>query len=303
MNIDICSEILKLKKEKNAYIVAHYYQPLEIQILADDVGDSFELAKKCVTSSAERIIFCGVHFMGESAKILSPQKRVFVPAKDAGCLMADTITKEKLSALKGKYPNAAVVCYINSSAEVKALSTICCTSSNAEKVIASLPHKQIIFAPDRNLGSHIAKLFPEKEFILYEGCCPIHERVTKEEVEQMKNLYPDAKVLAHPECNGDVTKLADVVGSTSKILSVCEASLEKDFIIVTEQAIEERLAHFYPQKSFYTASPKLLCKDMKKITLEKIYDSLKNESGEIILKENIAAGAEKALRRMIEINA
>ncbi len=296
-------EILKLKKEKNAYIVAHYYQPLEIQLLADAVGDSFELAKKCVKADSNRIIFCGVHFMGESAKILSPQKRVFVPADDAGCLMADTITAEKLEMLKKEFPHAAVVCYINSSAEVKALSTICCTSSNAEKVVASLPHKQIIFAPDKNLGGHIAKLFPDKEFILYDGCCPIHANVTASEVFEMKRVYPDSCVLAHPECSSEVTSLSNVVGSTSKILSYCESSEENKFIIITEKAIEERLSYFLPDKKFVTASPKLVCEDMKKITFEKIYNSLANDFGEIILDEEVSAKASIALKRMMEINA
>lgn len=301
--MDIRSEILKLKKEKNAYIVAHYYQPLEIQLLADDVGDSFELAKKCTKSDSDFIIFCGVHFMGESAKILSPQKRVFVPAPDAGCLMANTITPSKLEALKKLHPDAAVVCYINSSAEVKALSTVCCTSSNAQKVVESLPHKKIIFAPDKNLGAYISKLFPEKEFILYDGCCPIHEMVTRDEMIKAKELYPDACVLAHPECTNDVTLMADVVGSTSKILSYCENSDNNSYIIATEKAIEDRLSHFFPHKKFYTASPKLLCEDMKKITFEKIYNTLLNEHGEIILEHEVAEKASVALKRMMEVNA
>lgn len=303
MDKNISSEILRLKREKNAYIVAHYYQPLEIQLIADDVGDSFELAKKCVNVSAERIIFCGVNFMGESAKILSPQKRVFVPAEDAGCLMADMINEEKLLALKEQYPEAAVVCYINSSARVKALSTICCTSSNAEKVVASLPNKQIIFAPDKNLGSYISKLFPEKKFIFYNGCCPIHERVTASEVLSMKEKYPSSKILVHPECSPEVTLLGDVVGSTSKILSYCEKSDENEYIIVTEKAIEERLSHFIPNKKFHTASEKLLCENMKKITLEKIYNSLKNDYGEIVLDKETSSKASISLKRMMEINA
>lgn len=303
MEKNIISEILKLKREKNAYIVAHYYQPLEIQLLADSVGDSFELAKKCVNVESDFIIFCGVHFMGESAKILSPQKRVFVPAEDAGCLMADMITEEKLMALKEQYKEAAVVCYINSSARVKALSTVCCTSSNAEKVVASLPNKQIIFAPDKNLGSYISKLFPEKEFIFYNGCCPIHERVTASEVLSMKEKYPSSKILVHPECSPEVTLLGDVVGSTSKILSYCESSESDEYIIVTEKAIEERLSHFIPNKKFHTASEKLLCENMKKITLEKIYNSLKNGYGEILLDEETSSKASIALKRMMEINA
>ncbi len=301
--MDIRAEILRLKKEKNAYIVAHYYQPLEIQLLADDVGDSFELAKKCLKSDSEYIIFCGVQFMGESAKIMSPQKRVFVPAKDAGCLMADTITPDRLEKLKNEHPDAAVVCYINSSAKVKALSTICCTSSNAHKVVESLPHKKIIFAPDKNLGSYISQLFPEKEFILYDGCCPIHDMVSKEEIKNAKKLFPNACVLAHPECTKEVTLEADVVGSTSKILSYCEQSDCSDYVIVTEKAIEERLSYLLPEKKFYTASPKLVCQDMKKITFEKIYDSLLNETGEIMLDEETAHGASVALKRMMEINA
>ncbi len=303
MEKDLRSEILKLKKEKNAYIVAHYYQPLEIQLIADAVGDSFELAKKCVKTDADRIIFCGVHFMGESAKILSPNKRVFVPSSDAGCLMADTITPEKLLKLKEKHTDAAVVCYINSSAAVKALSTICCTSSNAKKVVESLPNKKIIFAPDKNLGAHIASMFPEKEFILYDGCCPIHNEVTSEEIIKIKKERPNALVLAHPECVKSVTDEADVIGSTSLILSHCEKAEDSEFIIVTEKAIEERLSHFFPNKKFITASAKLECRDMKKITLEKIYNSLCNDMGEIILEKEISEKASISLKRMMEINA
>ncbi len=303
MEKDLRSEIIRLKKEKNAYIVAHYYQPLEIQLIADAVGDSFELAKKCVKTNAERIIFCGVHFMGESAKILSPKKRVFVPASDAGCLMADTITPEKLSKLKKEHPDAAVVCYINSSAAVKALSTICCTSSNAKKVVESLKEKKIIFAPDKNLGSHIASMFPDKEFILFDGCCPIHDNVEAEEITNIKSIYPNAKVLAHPECAQSVTEKADFIGSTSMILSHCETAEESEFIIVTEKAIEERLSYFIPEKRFITASSKLECRDMKKITLDKIYQSLCNDCGEIILSTEISEKASNSLKRMMEINA
>ncbi len=303
MEKDLSLEIQRLKKEKNAFIVAHYYQPLEIQLIADAVGDSFELAKKCVKTEASRIIFCGVHFMGESAKILSPQKRVFVPANDAGCLMADTITPKKLSKLKEKHPDAAVVCYINSSAAVKALSTICCTSSNAKKVVESLPNKKIIFAPDKNLGAHIASMFPEKEFILFDGCCPIHDNVTAEEIIDAKKSYPNAKVLAHPECAKSVVEMADEIGSTSMILSHCEKNEHSEYIIVTEKAIEERLSYFFPDKKFVTASPKLECKDMKKITLQKIYDSLCNDCGEIVLPEDVSEKASIALKRMMEINA
>lgn len=301
--MDIRDKIEALKKEKNAYIVAHYYQPLEIQLIADAVGDSFELAKKCVNTNAERIIFCGVHFMGESAKILSPEKRVFVPAPDAGCLMADTITPEKLQELKNIYPEAAVVCYINSSASVKALSTICCTSSNAHKVIESLPHKQIIFAPDKNLGYHMSKMFPDKEFILYNGCCPIHDQITKNEVVSMSKAHPEAIILSHPECRKDITDISHIVGSTSKILSYCQNSEDKEHIIVTEKAIEDRLSHFYPEKKFYTASPRLVCGDMKKITFEKIYKSLTEDVGEIIIDDIVAKNASNSLKRMMEVNA
>ncbi len=300
---NITLEIERLKKEKYAFIVAHYYQPLEIQLIADAVGDSFELAKKCVKTDAERIIFCGVHFMGESAKILSPNKRVFVPAPDAGCLMANMITVEKLMVLKEAHPDAAVVCYINSPASVKALSTVCCTSSNAEKVVASLKEKKIIFVPDKNLGRHISKLFPEKEFILFDGCCPVHQEVTAREVIEAKNKYPSACVLAHPECSEEVVALADVVGSTSKILNHCENSSDNEFIIATEVAIEERLSHFIPNKVFHTASPKLVCEDMKKITLEKVYQSLLCEVGEILLSDEVIKNAANSLKRMMEVNA
>ena len=258
--------VLKLKKEKNALILAHYYAPLEIWELADFVGDSLELSRKAAAAKEDLIVFCGVRFMAESAKLLNPTKKVLLPVADAGCPMADMITAEKLAELKKLHPEAAVVCYVNSSAAVKALSDICCTSSNAVKVVSSLEADEIIFVPDRNLGAHVAKHNPQKKFHFIDGYCPIHNACTVKDLEKAKALHPKALVACHPECGEGAPALSDYVGSTTGILDFCRKSEGKEFIIATELEIVLALQKELPEKTFYPAKEGFLCEDMKKNT-------------------------------------
>ncbi len=293
--------IRKLKKEKNALILAHYYAPLEIWEIADFIGDSLELSKKAAVAEESLIVFCGVRFMAESAKILNPTKKVLLPVADAGCPMADMITAEKLRELKKIYPEAAVICYVNSSAEVKAESDICCTSSNAVKVAGSLPHKEIIFVPDRNLGSHVAKHYPEKTFHFIEGYCPIHNACTAEDLKKAKESHPGALIAAHPECGPGTGEISDFVGSTTGILDFCRKSEAKEFIIGTELEIVLALQKELPEKTFYPAKEDFLCKDMKKNSLEALKNALLEEKNEIELDQDTLLAAKRALEKMIEL--
>src|SRR4030042_1674859 len=233
----LTKDILALKQERNAVIVAHNYQIDDVQGVADVIGDSFALSKYCASVPQDVIVFCGVHFMAESAKILSSQKTVLLPEINAGCPMADMVTAEGLRALKRDHPHAAVVCYINTSAAVKAESDICCTSSNAVKVIQSLAEEEIIFVPDKNLGNYIAKKVPGKRMIIWDGYCVTHHRVTLEDVQKAKKAHPDAVLLVHPECRPEVVELADFVGSTRQIIDFAAVSKEKKFIIGTEMGV------------------------------------------------------------------
>lgn len=295
-------EIIKLKKERDAIILAHNYQVPEVQDIADIVGDSFALSKHAANTSHKVIVFCGVHFMAESAKILSPDKTVLLPARDAGCPMADMVTADRLREMKAKYPEAAVVCYVNSSAEVKAEADICCTSSNAVKVVESLKNKQVIFAPDQNLGSYIAKKVKDKELILWKGFCITHKRVKADEVRKIRELYPDAKILAHPECEPEIQAMADFLGSTSEIIKEAREIPQKDIIIGTEEGVLHILKKENPDKNFYLLSPGLICQNMKKTRLEDVYLSLLNMQHEINLDEDIRQKALKSLEKMLEIN-
>lgn len=292
-------KIKALKKEKNALVLAHYYAPLEIWEVADFVGDSLELSRKAAVAEEELIVFCGVRFMAESAKILNPNKKVLLPVADAGCPMADMIEKDQLLALKKEHPDAAVICYVNSSAEVKAESDICCTSSNAVKVAGSLPQKEIIFVPDRNLGSFVAKQYPEKTFHFIEGYCPIHNACTAEDLKRAKAKHPDALVAAHPECGPGTSELADFVGSTTGILNFCREKKAKKFIIGTENEIVRALQKELPEKIFYEAKEDFDCLDMKKNTLEALLCALETEENEIILSESTLEKARLALEKMI----
>jgi quinolinate synthase len=293
--------ILALKQERNAVIVAHNYQIDEVQEIADVIGDSFALSKYCASVPQDVIVFCGVHFMAESAKILSPQKKVLLPEINAGCPMADMVTAEDLRALKRDHPNAAVVCYINTSAEVKAECDICCTSSNAVKVIQSLAEEEIIFVPDKNLGNYVAKKVPEKRMIIWDGFCVTHHRVTLEEVQKAKEAHPDAAVLVHPECRPEVVELADFVGSTRQIIDFAAASREKKFIIGTEMGVLYSLKRNNPEKTFYLLSPGLICPNMKKTRLESVYTALTEMRYAIELEQEIMIKAKTTLERMLKV--
>ena len=294
-------QIKKLKKEKNALILAHYYAPLEIWEIADAIGDSLELSRKAAAATEDLIVFCGVRFMAESAKILNPDKKVLLPVADAGCPMADMITAEELRTLKAKHPEAGVICYVNSSAEVKAESDICCTSAGALKVAASLPHKEIIFVPDQNLGSYVASHFPEKTFHFINGYCPIHNACTAEDLKRAKALHPGALIAAHPECGKGTSEIADFVGSTTGILDFCRKSDAEEFIIGTEIEIVRSLQKEFPQKKFYEAKEDFVCSDMKKNTLDTLLKALQEEKCEILLSENTLFLARKALENMINL--
>lgn len=294
-------KILQLKKQKNAVILAHYYTPDDVQDIADYVGDSFYLAKAAKQSTADIILFCGVSFMGESAKILNPHKKVIMPDLNAYCAMAHMASKEKIEELRKKYDDLAVVCYINSTAELKCLSDVCVTSSNALKIVKALPNKNIFFIPDRNLGSFVAKQVPEKNVIINDGCCPIHAIITSAQVENEKAKHSDALVLAHPECEPVVLEAADYIGSTAEIIGYVKNSNCDKFIICTEEGVGFRLRNDNPDKLFYFPEPCPCCKDMKLNTLENIYSVLKNEDREVILSDEIIKKALLPLEKMLEL--
>ncbi len=293
--------IKELKKERDTLILAHYYQPRHIQEIADFVGDSFALAKLAQESQCRSLIVCGVRFMAESAKILSPAKEVYLPAEDAGCPMADMIKPEDVLTLRREHPEAAVVCYVNSTAAVKAVSDICCTSSSAEKVVASRPENQIIFIPDRNLGSYIATKFPEKAFIFFDGCCPVHDEVRRADLLTAREGAPDAEFLVHPECRRELTDIADYTGSTSGILDRARSSKAERFIIGTETGICQILQRELPDKSIIALSEKMICPDMKKTTLEDILECLDGKRRPVELPEAELQGAAKSLEAMVAV--
>ncbi len=275
--ITLKEKILELKKKENALILAHYYQKDEIQEIADYIGDSLELAKKARDTKAETIIFCGVKFMAETAKILSPNKRVIHPVPEAGCPMADMATGEELIKMKKQFPSAKVVCYVNSTAEVKAESDVCCTSSNAVEIVRSLPGEEVIFVPDKNLGAYVASQVPEKRIILWEGFCYVHGLLQSQTIEQVKLDNPNAEVVAHPECSPEVLEKADYIGSTSKMLSYIKAHKEKSFIVLTESGIEYVLRRENPDKQFIFPDEALFCRNMKKNSLEDVLLALEGK--------------------------
>lgn len=298
---ELQNRILELKKEQNALILAHYYQELNIQDIADEVGDSFALAKLAQEASEEKIILCGVRFMAESAKILNPGKTVYLPSDEAGCPMADMITPDDVIELRNKYPKAAVVCYVNSSAEVKAVSDICCTSSSAESVVRSLSQRQIIFVPDKNLGAYIAKKVPEKEFIFNEGYCPIHNILSSSDALSARSLNPNAVLLAHPECRSEVLSEADFIGSTSQILSYARKTDKNNLIIATEDGVYKILKREQPDKDITLITDDLVCPDMKKTTLENVLACLEGKREDIKIDESIMDKARLSLERMVDI--
>ena len=299
----IKEEILELKAQRHALILAHTYQNAEVQDIADFVGDSFALSRISAENDAPVIVFCGVHFMAESAFILSPQKTVLLPVREAGCPMAEMAETEDVLKWKEKYPQAAVVSYINSTAAVKAVSDVCCTSANAVNVIKALDHKEVIFLPDQNLGSYVARQVPEKTIHLWPGYCLTHQRVTPEEVQKVKALHPEAEILIHPECRPDVVALADFVGSTTQIMKRVSLPTADSFVIGTEMGIIHGLMKDYPEKNFYLLSPGLVCPNMKKITLQDVLNSLKKLQPVITVPEPIRSQAYKALERMLAIKS
>ncbi|WP_075859641.1 quinolinate synthase NadA [Carboxydothermus pertinax] len=297
----IMDEVVRLKKEKDAIILAHLYQRPEVQEVADYVGDSLGLARTAAKTSAKVIVFAGVHFMAESAKILSPDKIVLLPEIDAGCPLADTITAESLRAKKAQHPGAVVVTYVNSSAAVKAESDIICTSANAVKVVESIPSdKEIIFTPDQNLGNYVAKKTGRK-LILWEGYCNTHQRLTPDDIREAKAQYPNAKVLVHPECRPEVVALADGVFSTTGIINYVVNDPGDEFIIGTEAGIMHQLSKKAPHKKCYLASPKLVCPNMKLTTIEKVKLSLETLEPQIEVEPEIAQKALQALEKMLAI--
>ena len=294
-------EIEALKREKNAVILAHYYVPEEVQEIADYVGDSFYLSKAARETDADVLVFAGVSFMGESAKILNPQKTVLLPDAGADCAMAHMAAAEQVRRKKEEDPYLAVVCYINSTAELKTVSDVCVTSSNAVKVVKALPNKRIFFIPDRNLGSFVAKQVPEKEIILNDGYCPVHQEILPKEVLAAKKAHPHAKVLVHPECTKEVVALSDYAGSTAGIIAYAAASKEREFIIGTEDGVMYELRKQNPDKLFYPVRDGQCCCDMKKVTLEKVRDSLKYEQHKVEVSEETARKASQAMERMLKL--
>ena len=293
-------KIKSLAREKNAIILVHNYEPLEIQEIADLCGDSLELSIKASKTDADVILFCGVHFMAETAYILSPDKTVLLPRQDAGCPMADMITPEALKAKLKELPPMPVVTYVNSPASVKALSTICCTSANAVKVVNSLPENEVLMAPDRNLAQYTAA-HTDKNIHYWDGCCPIHDRLTAEEARKARKDHPDAVLMAHPECRPEVLELADAVVSTSGMIRYAAESASREFIVGTENGLLHPLQKANPGKKFHPLSESMICPDMKKITLEDVARSLEYKEGVVEVPEEIRVPALAAVERMINL--
>ncbi|MFQ6071877.1 MAG: quinolinate synthase NadA [Methanosarcinales archaeon] len=296
----LIEKIQKLKEERNAIILAHNYQRGEVQDIADFVGDSLGLSQKAAEHKAEVIVFCGVDFMAESAKILSPQKTVLMPELDAQCPMAAMITSESLKLMKKKYPDAAVVGYVNTSAAVKAECDICCTSSNAIKIVNSLEEDEVLFVPDKNLALYTASK-SDKKIIPWEGYCPTHHQILQGDILLASEDHPYAEIIVHPECRQDVIQLADKVFSTGGMIKYVKKSKSKEFIIGTEIGIIHRLKKENPQKKFYLSSKYAICPNMKMNTLESIYKSLETMEHKITVPEPIQKKAKKALDRMLEV--
>ena len=312
MNVDNSAELARrieaLKREKNAVILAHYYTTPEVQAVADFLGDSLALSIQAQKVDAQIILFAGVHFMAETAKVLCPEKKVLIPCPEAGCSLAESCDAKEFAAFKARYPGYKVVSYVNTTVEVKALTDICCTSSNALKVVQSLPDDQpLIFAPDRNLGSYIQKLTGRENMVIWDGACHVHEEFSLEKLLQLKREHPEAKVVVHPECRDYIVQVADYVGSTAGILDYCGRSDAREFIVVTEAGILAEMHKRYPDKLFIPAPPDdetcgcNNCRYMKMVTLENICSALEKESPEILLDEQVRRAAERSIRNMIAI--
>ena len=304
----LAERIEELKREKNAVILAHYYTTAEVQAVADFLGDSLALSVKARDIDAPIILFAGVNFMAETAKVLSPDKKVLLPVPEAGCSLAESCDAEAFAAFKAKYPDHKVVSYVNTSVGVKALTDVCCTSSNALQVVNSIPADQpIIFGPDRNLGSYIQKLTGRQNMVLWDGACSVHEEFSLEKILKLKEEHPAAKVVVHPECRDSVVRVADYVGSTAGILEYCGQSEAEEFIVVTEAGILVEMRKRYPEKRFIPAPPvdsTCACNEchyMKMVTLENILSCLENESPEVILDEDVRRAAERSIQNMVAI--
>lgn len=296
----IQEEILRLKEDRHAIILAHNYQPADVQDIADLTGDSLELSRAAAAMDGEIIVFCGVDFMAETAAIISPDKTVLLPAREACCPMADMITADELKFARSRHPDAAVVCYVNTTAEVKAESDICCTSSNAVKVVNSVKEDQVIFVPDRNLGRYVQR-FTKKEILPWEGFCIVHDQITTAQVASAQQAHQGAVLLVHPECRPEVIDLADHVASTSGIIRHVCNSPEKEFIIGTEVGILHRFARECPTKKCYPLSQAAICRNMKKTDLNKVRDALQTLHPQITVPEEIAARARGAIERMLAL--
>lgn len=298
----VTEEIKKYKQEKNAVILAHYYVDEEVQKIADHIGDSYYLSKVASRTDADIIVFCGVRFMGESAKILNPDKKVLMPDASADCAMAHMINKDQIQKMRDTYEDLAVVCYINSTAEVKMYSDVCVTSANAVKIVRSLPEKNIFFIPDGNLGRYVAEQVFDKNFILNSGYCPVHEQITLEAVKRAKKQYPKAEFLVHPECRMEILKEADYVGSTTEIIQYANISPSEAFIIGTEMGVFYELQKNNPDKKFYPVKDEQICPDMKMITTDKVLNVLVNENNEVIVNGEFRKQAIKPLEKMLELS-
>ena len=300
---ELIEKINKLKKEKNAVILAHCYQNVEIDEVADYVGDSLYLSQMAAKTNADIIVFAGVYFMAQTAKILNPTRKVLLPRLESGCRMADMITLEQLREFKSKFPKMPTVCYINSTAEVKSECDICCTSSNAVKIVDSLNAEEILFLPDTYLGKWVEAKLGNVKVNTYPGFCPTHMQIRDKDVIAAREKYPNALVLAHPECHQSVTAIADYVGSTTGIMKFAEESANKQFIIATEKGVVDRLKRDYPEKEFILIKDSVICPNMKWNTLTDIYNALDREEHEITVEEAMAQKALTCIDRMLEVSA
>ncbi len=295
----IAEEIKRLKEERNAVILAHYYVDSQVQAMADYVGDSFYLAKVASMTDKETIVFCGVRFMGESAKMLNPDRCVLLPDETADCPMAHMASEEQIARLRAQTEDLAVVCYINSSAKLKSLSDVCVTSSNAVRIVGALPNKNILFIPDANLGAYVQERFPEKNFYFSGGYCPVHAVLLPQDILTEKKAHPQAKFLVHPEARGEVCALADFIGSTSEIIEYAQKSDAESFILGTEPGVLYELKNRCPGKTFYPVTP--VCEDMKRITPEKLLSCLRDGKYEVKLDAALCERAKRPLERMLEL--
>lgn len=302
MDENMITKVKALKKEKDVVILAHYYVDGDVQAIADYVGDSYYLAKVAKNVKEQNIVFCGVSFMGESAKILNPSKKVVMADQKADCPMAHMVTPEKIAAVRAEYgEDVAVVAYVNSTAEIKTCSDVCVTSSNALKVVSKLPQKNIFFVPDNNLGQYVAQQLPEKNFIFNDGFCPVHKKISLEALVEAKKQRPNALVLTHPECTMDVLEASDFIGSTSEIIDFATKSEQNEFLVCTETGVFYELKQKNPDKMFYSVAKSQVCPDMKFVTMEKLLETLETMEPEVILSEDVMKKALEPLEKMLEL--